>query len=254
MAPHKKREVALHYFKPLTGPDSLWECNKCGFKRKQTKNNGYETLFSHVLQKHKNYQEEMNRTNPAVEFEVSENAKNIYGWLEWVIMTGQPFNFVDNELNKKHTKFTPISRPSFMRYLQLLTKKVERKVEESLPQTFGLVIDGWSEGGTGTHYMAVFAAFQNKDLKPQALLMAFSPLLDETDFSAFQVEFIEFTLGVFKRTLSDVFFITVDNCTTNLKVAKLINVPIMGCVSHRFNLAVLKYLEPYSDILKKSTT
>ena len=145
-----------------------------------------------------------------------------------------------------------ISRPSFMRYLQLLTKKVERKVEESLPQTFGLVIDGWSEGGTGTHYMAVFAAFQNKDLKPQALLMAFSPLLDETDFSASsQVEFIEFTLGVFKRTLSDVLFITGDNCTTNLKVAKLINVPIIGCASHRFNLSVLEYLEPYSDILEK---
>ena len=75
MAPHKKRDVALHYSKALTGPDSLWECKKRGFKRKQTKNNGYENLFSHVLQKHKNYQEEMNRTNPAVKFEESEQSK-----------------------------------------------------------------------------------------------------------------------------------------------------------------------------------
>ena len=82
--------------------------------------------------------------------------------------------------------------------------------------------------------------------------MAFSPLLDETDFSATsQVEFFEFTLDVFKLTLSDVLFITGDNCTTNLKVAKLINVPIIGCASHRFNLVVLKYLEPCSDILEK---
>ena len=83
MAPHKKRDVALHYFKPLTGPDSLWECKKCGFKRKQTKNSGYGNLFSHVLQKHKNYQEEMNRSNPAVEFEVCEKNVN----LDWIPAT-----------------------------------------------------------------------------------------------------------------------------------------------------------------------
>ena len=107
-------------------------------------------------------------------------------------------------------------------------------------------MDEWSEGGTCNHYMAVFAAFQSKDLKPQALSNGIF-----ISFGSNQVEFFEFTLGVFKLTLSDVLFITGDNCTTSLKVAKLINVPIIGCASHRFNLAVLKHLEPCSDILEK---
>ena len=129
-----------------------------------------------------------------------------------------------------------------MRYFQLLTEKVERTVEESCPQKFGLVIDGWGKGGTGTHFSAVFAAFQTNDLKPQTLLIAFLALFDETEFFASsQVEFFDFTLVVFNRTLSDVLFITGDNCTTNLKIAKLINVPIIGCAIHRFILAVLKY-------------
>ena len=42
-----------------------------------------------------------------------------------------------------------------MKLLKSLTVEVERKVASKLPNKFGLILDGWSEGNT--HYIALFA-------------------------------------------------------------------------------------------------
>ena len=124
-------------------------------------------------------------------------------------MTGQPFSFVDNNLTQKYCKLTPITRPTFMKFFQLLVKEVEKKIESELPETFDLIPDGWSEKGSGTHYVDIFAVYQSKEGQPETPLIAFSPLLDETDFSAKNhMDFIEATLTFFKRNFTNVLFIT----------------------------------------------
>ncbi|KAE9342795.1 hypothetical protein PF008_g9993 [Phytophthora fragariae] len=40
-----------------------------------------------------------------------------------------------------------------------------------------------------------------------------------------------------------------DNCATNQSIATKMGIPLVGCASHRFNLAVNKFLEPYDDLL-----
>ena len=71
-----------------------------------------------------------------------------------------------------------------MKYFQLLVKEVEEKFESDLPEKFSLILDGWSENGSGTQYVGTFAVYQSKEGQPETPLIAFSRLLDETDFSA----------------------------------------------------------------------
>ncbi|RLN10139.1 hypothetical protein BBJ28_00018417 [Nothophytophthora sp. Chile5] len=45
-----------------------------------------------------------------------------------------------------------------------------------------------------------------------------------------------------------------DNCATNQSIATKMGVPLVGCASHRFNLAVNKVLAPYEDLLDNVNT
>ena len=101
-------------------------------------------------------------------------------------MGGHPFIFVEDELNQKYSNLESISRPIFVKYLQQLTKKAEAKIMSLLPKKFCLIIDGWTDGGTSTHYLAIFAGFEDPKHQSTGMfpLLAFSPLLDEGDLTA----------------------------------------------------------------------
>jgi hypothetical protein len=43
------------------------------------------------------------------------------------------------------------------KYLVLVTESVEKQIADDLPENFGILIDGWSDGTT--HYIAVFASY-----------------------------------------------------------------------------------------------
>ena len=43
------------------------------------------------------------------------------------------------------------------KYLRLVDEKVDERLIEELPDKFGIITDGWSEGTT--HYYGVFAAY-----------------------------------------------------------------------------------------------
>jgi hypothetical protein len=59
------------------------------------------------------------------------------------------------------------------------------------------------------------------------------------DFSAEAHEdFISETLEHYGRNLDCVEFLTGDNCSTNKALANIMRVPLVGCASHRLNLAV----------------
>ena len=216
------------------------------------KNKGHEHLFSHVKQKHNDFADQIYSSNSRLDLTIPEETKNLYGWLDWVIMTDQPISFVDYNLTQKKCKLTPITRPTFMNYLQILVKEVEKKIEWELPEKFGLILVGWSENGSGTHYVGIFAVYQSKEGQPETPLIAFSPLLDEIDFSAkSHKDFIEAFFTTFKGNITNVLFITSDNCSKNWNLAVLLGLPLVDCASHRFNLAVNTFLEDYSVMLDK---
>ncbi|ETV64401.1 hypothetical protein H257_18698 [Aphanomyces astaci] len=78
-----------------------------------------------------------------------------------------------------------------------------------------------------------------------------SPLLKEDNLDAnSHVDLIESTLSFYGKAASDITFITADNCPTNASIAIKLGVPLVGCYSHKFNLAMQSYLADYEDALK----
>ena len=125
-----RQRVDLHYFKRVS--EDNWECRKCGNTWKAKKKKGYENLLSHVKQKQTDFADQMYSSNSKLDFTFPQKTKNLNGWLDWVIMTGQPFSFVDNNFTPKSCKLTPITSPTFMKYLQSMVKEVENKIESEL--------------------------------------------------------------------------------------------------------------------------
>ena len=55
-------------------------------------------------------------------------AVNFYGRMEWVVMNGLPFSFLDNEYNKLYTSFNPESRSLLNEISRTRGKNVEEKL------------------------------------------------------------------------------------------------------------------------------
>ncbi|ETN20170.1 hypothetical protein PPTG_03236 [Phytophthora nicotianae INRA-310] len=56
-------------------------------------------------------------------------------------------------------------------------------------------------------------------------------------------------LALYKKDISMVAFLVADNCATNQRIATLLELPLVGCASHRYNLAVNRYLASYETEL-----
>ncbi|RHZ10296.1 hypothetical protein DYB37_013951 [Aphanomyces astaci] len=66
------------------------------------------------------------------------------------------------------------------------------------------------------------------------------------------VHWIRKQLAKFKRSTSCITFIVADNCSVNKKMATDMKVSLLGCASHRFNLAVQYLMKgEFADLLAK---
>jgi len=73
---------------------------------------------------------------------VSAKAQNIHDWSESIIMDDLPFSFVENKYARKNTKLDPICRNTLMKYLDLLSIRVQETIAGIIPPKFGLIFDG----------------------------------------------------------------------------------------------------------------
>jgi hypothetical protein len=165
--------------------------------------------------------------------------------MEWVVVDNHSFSFVEKSLTKKHTKLEPISVDTLTKYIKLVTQVVEKEVASQLPSKFGIVIDGWKEGTT--HYIALFGSYDGK-----FPLLAIAPPFNEQDYTALSHKaFIVDVLELFGKDLSSLLYLVADNAAVNTCLADLLEIPMIGCASHRFNLACKSYLEKYEATLSK---
>jgi len=82
--------------------------------RKRAVGSGWTNVFDHIPRYHKDTWEplydESKKGNTAKynkffqKNQPTADAFNIFGWLEWVILTDQPFRFVSNKYTKRYTK------------------------------------------------------------------------------------------------------------------------------------------------------
>ena len=125
-----------------------------------------------------------------------------------------------------------------MSYLTKLTTIFEDKIIDILPKTTAPVIEGWSEGST--HYLAVYASFlSNNEYGHRTRLLTILPLENDATLSAQEHRnFLSFILDLYELSWDNVVAIIGDNVSTNKFLSNITNIPLIGCASNRFNLAV----------------
>lgn len=270
MSDLKGSEIAGHYFKLIEGTENEFLCLACVNQKKyiQDRKKGYTGLVQHVKLCHPDFKTVIMsaRASGAIEpfvKKVSSKAMNIYKWLEWLIEDAQPFNFVENKYFIKNTNLEQISRTTLMKYLVMLGRKTELILKALMPLTFGIIIDGWSLGTE--HFLGTFATWSDSITGYVHIYLVCCGVqdIDETSdetlaFDAASIgDYISDELKLLGKTFDDIEFICADNTSVNPKLARLISekcstvCPLIGCNSHKLNLAINRYLLEYEPLLGK---
>ena len=102
------------------------------------------------------------------------------------------------------------------------------------------------------HYLVIFASFTTNCFRGYRVkLLTFSPLSDDCRLDSDEhVDFIKFILNYYGKSLSNVTCVIGDNCNVKKSSNKL-SKPLIGCASHRFNLAVYDIISSDRDIIDK---
>lgn len=75
---------------------------------------------------------------------------------------------------------------------------------------------------------------------------------DEKNFTAKEyMRLLKDTLEYYNQKLTNVLFITADNCSVMQALSTRMNCPLVGCASHRLNLSVSKFIEPFKILILK---
>ncbi|KAG7354964.1 hypothetical protein IV203_004320 [Nitzschia inconspicua] len=215
------KELVAAFFHRETPNGSVWLC-RCG-KKCQQKGSGYTNL----------------------------KTQKLHCWISLIVDGLLPFSFCENEMARKYMKHGSIARNTLMKYMGNLSEIVENKIAETLPLKFALVFDGWSSDDN-THYVALFATFPDptKEHRYLKVLLSMSPMGDGDNLTAQEHHaFITDILGVYRKTWANVVCLIGDNCSTNKATATAASLPLVGCASHRFNLAVKDILKDYADLI-----
>ena len=68
------------------------------------------------------------------------------------------------------------------------------------------------------------------------------------------LEHVEKVLESYGKTLENILYLVGDNCSVNQSMARILGVPLIGCASHKFNLAVRQWISQQAErtpIIKK---
>ncbi|KAG6944665.1 hypothetical protein JG687_00017733 [Phytophthora cactorum] len=137
-----------------------------------------------------------------------------------------PLSEIDNELTRS------------MSSMHHIAEKVRVNLEVIMGVCFGIMFDGWSNGSV--HYVAVYGVLEAYGIL-RIQLLAVSPLQDGSQDADAHINPCD---RVQQETRHGRVVIG-DNCSTNQSIATNLGVPFFYCASHRFNLAVSRYITEY---------
>ena len=145
----RAEEIAKIFFRISEGQDEkttaeqTWRCRECGKDITRLKSRGGWTMLTQHVKTHKDWEKTCQAAQVSgqmynyVTRTVSPRAVNAFNWIEWIVMDDLPFSFIEKRLTRKNTSLEPLSRSSLMKYLGALSIRMESKIKEMLPDTFG---------------------------------------------------------------------------------------------------------------------
>lgn len=189
---------------------------------------------------------------------VSPEAKNMFGWIEWIVMADLPLKIVENEYYRKRTNLEPTTYKTITKHMENLLKLIKENIKRGLPKTFGIIFDGWS--CDGEHYIGIFATWVREDdgtVVKRLLACGVQDLPENAEeaasfgFTAEDIgDYLSDILICYGHDLSSIEFLTGDNAYVNDALCSKIEawlfrqknirriIPLIGCASHKLNLAV----------------
>lgn len=126
-------EICSYYFKLVESKDGneKYECKLCMpiCRRTKKKGSGLSNLMSHIKLAHPTYLEDVLSKRPLMDqYLVTKKVSNIFGWIDWIVTDGLPFSHCEKPCSIKYSNLDPISVDTLMKYLNLLTRAVEKVV------------------------------------------------------------------------------------------------------------------------------
>ena len=152
-----------------------------------------------------------------------------------------PLHEFEQKSTQEFVSMQSFSVETLTKYMQRGTEMVEKSITDDLPNKFAVVFDGRKR--FGVHSLALFAVYK-KQGKKKVVLLAIAPPIDKESYTADeQIIFIEQMLLIYGKTMQDVCVLVGGNCETNRYISKKKGVALIGCYSHKFNLAVKAHLQ-----------
>ncbi|RLN92480.1 hypothetical protein BBJ28_00013556 [Nothophytophthora sp. Chile5] len=155
-------------------------------------------------------------------------------------MRNLPLSEVESKATREVVKMKPAGVTTVKAYMRSVSSKI--RVAEMGDQ-FGLMFDGWTN--SSFHFLSLFAVFL-RDGERCKRLLALSQM-DEGISADANLAHIESVLEDYSKQLSTVRFIVAENCATNQVIASRLELPLIGCASHRFNFRVNRLSDENRD-------
>jgi len=274
------KQIAEYFFRVEADAPDCFKCRKCDQIRKSPK--GYTNLVYHarscqgddVVDKFKQHLEASGhqfKTNGAFGkvankdirtfFTSTEKEEAAYEWVKWIASRNMPLSEIENATTRGMVKHKPMCTKTLRKTVLGVASETVKPISEELKRAgkITIVMDGWTCDGTSTHYVAIFAGYIRPSTGDyEEVLLAIQPMLDETSLdAAAHIELFESTLKLHCIEVENVACFICDNCATNQKTSREWGIPMVGCASHRFNLAVrewIKSMPGLEDVLEKIAT
>ncbi|ETN20254.1 hypothetical protein PPTG_03293 [Phytophthora nicotianae INRA-310] len=110
----------------------------------------------------------------------------------------------------------------------------------------GFAVDAWTEDGTP--FVAIIAITST-----DKFLLCFSTLPDESDTNAdATIDLFDYVLDTYGiDAATQMCFYVCYHASVNVAIARKTSVSVIGCTSHRMNLAMQALMSDYTDLLEK---
>jgi hypothetical protein len=103
---------------------------------------------------------EKNRSIASFILRVNHDAeKDMFHWIEWIVMHSLPLQVVDNSLTQEGMKYKPITSKLLCKHILATAKMMSESIAEKLPDKIALVFDGWTVGLV--HYIGISASYSS---------------------------------------------------------------------------------------------
>lgn len=250
----RKSQVNTFYRKFYTSlSEGNWKCNCCSKSYKQASGSGWSNLETHLLKCVPDADTKWKAFLQEGSLQASffgEKVNNFCKVTNFFLRCNMPFSTLDlQEFKGLYPKEFMCSK-TYKKYLELVADELRMVIKKELPDKFVLVFDGW-KGTNDDHFVGIFACYSTKETGPCAVLLSLSEMIGEGFTAETHKNHILSVLAAYGKSIDNVLCVVGDNCNTNKALAVQLNVPLLGCYSHRLNLHVKKMIADKADLVKK---